>query len=59
MAWSAECLQARADAFTEDRTEHFRAKSHIVDLTLASRCPTAASCMPAQVVAAVKADYDG
>ena len=58
-AWGTECLQGHADAFNQDRNEHFRAKAYIANLTVASRCPTAASCTPAQVVAAVKAGYGG
>jgi hypothetical protein len=57
--WGAECLQGHADAFNQDRNEHFRAKAYIANLTVASRCPTAASCTAAQVVAAVKAGYGG
>lgn len=58
-AWGAECLKGHADAFNQDRNEHFRAKAYIANLTVASRCPAAASCTPAQVVAAVKAGYGG
>ena len=38
-AWGAECLQGHADAFNQDRNEHFRAKAYIANLTVAKPLP--------------------
>lgn len=56
-AWGAECLNNHASAWTSDRNEHFRAKAYIANQTVASKCPTATSCTPSQVVAAVKTGF--
>ncbi len=56
-AWGAECLGNHVAAWTSDRNEHFRAKAFVANQTVASKCPTATSCTPSQVVAAVKAGF--
>lgn len=56
-AWGAECLGNHVAAWTSDRNEHFRAKAYVANRTVASKCPTATSCTPSQVVAAVKSGF--
>ena len=56
-AWGAECLGNENTSWDQDRNEHFRAKAYIANQTVAAKCPSATSCTPAQVVAAVKVAY--
>ncbi|MEN9799221.1 MAG: hypothetical protein RL653_2917 [Pseudomonadota bacterium] len=55
--WSDQCLANHVNAWEQDWNEHFRALAWDASKGVAARCPTASSCTPSEVVAAVRSAY--